>query len=271
MADEGQFWPEGPLWLVGCGNMAGAMLRRWLEVGLDPARVTVITRSGSGVPAGVRSLTSPPPDEVPAAVLLGVKPQQLGEVAPMLARVRPALLVSILAGVEVATLAAAVPGVAIIRAMPNLPVALGRGVVALHADTDAAAFRGQAEALMAPLGMVEWITAEAQFDAVTALAGCGPAFVFRFVEALAAAGQDLGLPDEQALRLALATVDGAARMASTAGEAPGSLADRVASPGGSTREGLDVLDRDSALDGLMRETLSASAARNRVMATAARG
>jgi pyrroline-5-carboxylate reductase len=265
-----QVWPEGPLWLVGCGNMAGAMLRRWLEVGLDPARVTVITRSGSGVPAGVRSLTGPPPDEVPGVLLLGVKPQQLGEVAPTIAGVRPRLLVSILAGVEVATLAAAVPGVAIVRAMPNLPVAIGRGVVALHAGLDASAWEGQVKALMAPLGKVEWIADEAQFDAVTALAGCGPAFVFRFVDALAAAGESLGLPGEQSLRLAMATVDGAAAMAGTVAEAPGLLADKVASPGGSTREGLNVLDRDSALNRLIRETLSASAERNRQMAAAAR-
>jgi pyrroline-5-carboxylate reductase len=263
-------WPDGPLWLVGCGNMAGAMLRRWLEVGFDPARVTVITRSGKGVPSGVRSLGAPPPDETPALLLLGVKPQQLGGVAPMLAAIRPALVVSILAGVEVATLAAAVPGVPIVRAMPNLPVAIGRGVTALF-TADAASEHGRlVERLMAPLGLVEWIADEAQFDAVTALAGCGPAFVFRFTEALAAAGEALGLSAGQAMRLGLATVEGAATMAAKVGDSPATLADRVASPGGSTREGLNVLDRDQGLARLLRETLTAAADRNRAMAEAAR-
>ena len=263
-------WPDGPLWLVGCGNMGGAMLRRWLEVGLDPASVTVLTRSGDGVPAGVRSLSAPPPGETPAVLLLAVKPQQLAAAAPMLAGLRPALLVSILAGVEAATLARLVPGVPVVRAMPNLPVAIGRGVVALHGAVDEQA-RRVAEVLMAPLGLVEWVAAEDRFDAVTALAGCGPAFLFRFVEAMADAGAALDLPPDQAARLALATIEGAAMMAAAADDPPAVLADRVASPGGSTRRGLDVLDREAALATLMRATLAAAAERNRQRAREAAG
>ncbi len=263
-------FPDGPIWLLGCGTMAGAMLRRWLAAGLDAARVTAITRSGRGVPDGVRSLTAPPVDEVPAVLLLGVKPQQLRDVAPVVTALRPGALVSILAGVEVGTLSELCPGVPVVRAMPNLPVAIGKGVVALHADGIAESLAGQVAGLMAPLGLVEWIGDEARFDAVTALAGCGPAFLFRFVDALGAAGEALGLPGGQAARLALATAAGAAAMATTAGVSPRELADRVASPGGSTREGLDVLDRHDALRGLLEATLAAAAARNREMAVAAR-
>ncbi len=263
--------PDGPLWMIGCGNMGGAMLRRWLAAGLDPVAVTVVTRSGRGVPDGVRSVGAIPDGERPATLVLAIKPQQLDDVAPSLAALRPALLVSILAGVEVAALARRIAAAAIVRAMPNLPVAIGQGVTALYADTDDRTVRQSAEALAAALGHVEWVADEASFDAVTALAGCGPGFVFRFADALAVAGAALGLPEEQARRLALATLAGSATMATTADAAPATLADRVASPGGSTREGLNVLDADDALQRLMIDTLAASARRNREMAAAARG
>ncbi len=258
----------GPLWLIGCGNMGGAMLRRWLAAGLDPAEVTVVTRSGVGVPEGVRSVRALPAGAAPACVVLAVKPQQLDAVAPTLGALNPPLLVSILAGVEVEALARRIPAGAIVRAMPNLPVAIGKGVTALHTRDESA--RAVAEALAAPLGRYEWIAEEAQFDAVTALAGCGPGFVFRFADALAAAGAALGLPRDQAARLAIATLEGAALMAAAADVSPAVLADRVASPGGSTREGLNVLDRDDALVRLLTETLAASARRNAEMAAAAR-
>ena len=259
-----------PVWLIGCGNMGGAMLRRWIATGMDPRRVTVVTRGAAELPPGVRHATVVPGEESPGIVVLAVKPQQLDTVAPLLAQVRPALLVSILAGVEIAALAARIPADAIVRAMPNLPVAIGKGVTALFADAIDPASRAAAEALAVPLGLVEWIDDEAQFDAVTALAGCGPGFVFRFADALASAGAALGLPPEQAARLAIATLAGSAIMAAAAAESPATLADRVASPGGSTRKGLDVLDREGALVALLTETLAASARRNAEMAAAAR-
>lgn len=264
----------GPVWLVGCGNMGGAMLRRWIADGMAPGRVTVITRGitrgAATLPDGVRHVHAPPPDAEPAIVVLAVKPQQLNAVAPMLAAIRPPLLVSILAGVDAATLAARIPAEAIVRFMPNLPVAIGKGVTALYTTTADGAARATAEALARPLGHVEWIADEAQFDAVTALAGCGPGFVFRYADALAMAGAALGLPAEQAARLAIATLEGSALMAAAADVSPAVLADRVASPGGSTRKGLDVLDRDDALVRLMTKTLKASAARNAEMAAEAR-
>ncbi|WCT74310.1 pyrroline-5-carboxylate reductase [Sphingomonas naphthae] len=264
---------EGPVWLVGAGNMGGAMLSRWLAAGLDPREVTVIRRSGAAMGEGITVLTAPPPDgPVPAMVMLAVKPQMLDQVAPLLApMIGPeTLLVSILAGVETASLRARFPAAGpVLRAMPNTPVALGKGVVALHGDGLDARTRAIAEALMAPLGLVEWVD-EGLFDQVTALAGSGPAFLFRFIDSLAKAGTAAGLPADQSARLALATVEGAGLLAAGAGESPGALADRVASPGGSTRKGLDVLDADGALDRLIEEMLAAAVASNREMAAAAR-
>ena len=269
--------PDGPIWAVGAGNMGGAMLRRWLATGLDPARLTVIRRSGAPFATGVATFTKPPSNAaVPAVLLLGVKPQMIDDVSAMVAGVvgPGTVLVSILAGVELASLQRRFPAAKIVRAMPNTPVAIGHGVVALHSDARPDV-RTAMTALMAPLGLVEWIEDEAQFDAVTALAGSGPAFLYRFVDAMAAAGAAVGLPVDQARRLALATVAGSAGLASTADEDVGQLAERVASPGGSTRKGLDVLDN---LDGkaggglvdLLTRTIVAATARNAEMAAAAR-
>ena len=252
------------LWLVGCGNMGGAMLRRWIEAGLAPDAVTVIDPSPRDVPAGV-TVVAKPPVTSPEVVVLAVKPQQLESAATMLAGVEASLLVSILAGVDQATLAQHFPASNIVRAMPNLPVAIGKGVTALFGNADA-----RADALAAPLGLVEWIDDEKLFDAVTALSGCGPGFVFRFIDALAQAGAALGLSADQAARLALATVEGSAAMAAGADADPATLADRVASPGGSTREGLNVLDADASLVDLLKRTLTASARRNEEMGEAAR-
>ncbi len=261
---------SGPIWLVGCGNMGGAMLRRWITDGMAPDRVTVFTRSAATLPVGVRNVHVLPTDAAPAILVLAVKPQQLAVIAPALANVRPALLMSILAGVEEATLAARIPAGAVVRAMPNLPVAIGKGVTALFTSSPDSGVRATAEALARPLGLVEWVESETQFDAVTALAGCGPGFVFRYADALAKAGAALGLPADQAARLAIATLEGSALMAAAAEVNPAVLADRVASPGGSTRKGLDVLDRDDALVRLMTATLRASATRNAEMAAEAR-
>lgn len=262
--------PQGPVLLIGCGNMGGAMLRRWIAAGLHPAQVTVVTRTERTLPEGVRWSPAPFMGERPAVLMLAVKPQQLGAVAPMLRDVRPDLLLSILAGVEESTLRQRFEAGAIVRAMPNLPVAIGKGVTALFSSTADLRTRANAEALCAPLGHHEWIAEERLFDAVTALAGSGPGFVFRFADALAKAGAALGLPEDQARRLALATLEGSSVMAAASDESPAALADRVASPGGSTREGLNVLDRDDALVRLLTETLAAAERRNRDMAAAAR-
>ncbi|CAN5187920.1 pyrroline-5-carboxylate reductase [soil metagenome] len=259
------------IFMVGCGNMAGQMLSRWLACGLDPARVTVLRPSGRAVALGV-TVTAEYPDQFAdgTIVLLGMKPYQLQVVAPRV----PALgdgasaLVSMLAGTTMVQLRAAFPGSAnIVRVMPNTPVGVGQGVCALHADRITRADASdQVTALLAPLGLVEWIGDEGQFNLVTALSGCGPAYLFRFIDALGVAGARLGLPADQAARLALATVQGAATLATRADDNPGVLADRVASPGGMTREGMNVLDADERLIALLTDTLRAARDRGEAMA-----
>lgn len=250
--------------VIGCGNMAGAMLRRWVEsdtLALDA--VAVVTRTKRDLPTGVVQWRMLPPGYHPDIVLLGVKPQQLdaaaADYAGSLGRI--GMLISILAGVGEARLASRFDADTIVRAVPNLPVAMGQGVVALHSTSENASARDRIEHLMHPLGLVEWV-GEQQLDAVTALAGSGPAFVYRFIDALAAAGAENGIPADQAARLALATVNGAAMLAAAADVSPAILADRVASPGGSTRKGLDVLDAPLALNRILSETLDATTRRN---------
>lgn len=251
--------PPGTIWLVGAGNMGGAMHRGWIASGAADA-ITVVDTAHP-----------PPADGWPDILVLAVKPQQLAAAATALAGRAggPRLLLSVLAGVELATLRTLIPAGSVVRAMPNLPAAIGQGVTLLCSDAGPAA-RADAERLVAPLGLVEWIADEALFDAATALSGCGPGFTFRYIDALADAGVALGLDGAVARRLALATVAGSAAMASASSESPARLADRVASPGGSTREGLNVLDEERGLADLLRRTLAASAARNRTLAAETR-
>ena len=266
-------WPgDAPIWLIGCGNMAGAMLSRWLDAGLDPSVVTVIRPSGQPPARGVRTLTSIPVGEAaPRLLLLGVKPQKLDVVsAGVAAAIGPGtLLVSILAGTELAALCQRFGSAgAVVRAMPNTPVAMGRGVILLHGDSGA--FETDLATLIEPLGHAEWLADEGQFGVASALTASGPAFLFRVIAALGRAGVSLGLEEAQSLRLAAAMVDGAAGLALASGEHPDGLADRVASAGGMTRKGLDVLDQDGALDDLLARTLAASERRARGLAAATR-
>lgn len=257
------------LLMVGCGNMAGAMLGRWLETGLDKARVTIVDPYAQALPPGISALAELP-DALPdnCVILLGIKPQGLSEVAPALAPLAMGrLVISMLAGVPLARLGAELPGALPVRIMPNLAVALGKGVVALHAGDIPEKYRDAAGAMMAPLGLAEWIMDEDQFDLVTAVSGCGPGFLYRFIDALGAAGAALGLPADQAARLALATVDGAAALAAAADVSPAVLADRVASPGGMTREGLNVMDEDDRLLTLLADTLRAARDRGKALAS----
>jgi pyrroline-5-carboxylate reductase len=261
------------LWLIGCGNMAGAMLSRWIDSGQIAAdAVDVVNRHDRELPGGVRQARVLPDGPPPDAIMLGMKPQQIDEIVAAHgdAIARAPVLISILAGVEETTLAERFPGPAIVRAMPNLPVALGKGVVVLHARTAPESVKESVAALMAPLGLVEWTDDEAMYGALGTLEGCGPAFLFLFIDALAKGGEALGIPTDQAARLALATVDGAAAMAAGANARPATLADRVASPGGSTRQGLNVLDRDEALVKLLTETLVAARRRGEEMAAEAK-
>lgn len=259
--------------IIGCGNMGGAMLQGWLAGGLSPARFTIVDPVLAEAPQGVTLLR-----ELPAgpfdAILLGVKPQLLGDVAPAVARLAGpgTVVLSILAGVELASLAARFPDAGgLVRIMPNLAAAIGRSPVALFGQGLDEAEREGVTALMQPLGTPEWLAGEGLFDLVTALAGSGPAFVYRFIDALASGAAALGLPADQAGRLALATVEGAALLAAASPHSPAELARRVASPGGTTQAGLDVLDAGGAMAALAEATLRAARDRSAEMARAARG
>lgn len=258
---------------IGCGNMGGAMLAGWLAGGLDPAGFTVVDPYLAQAPDGVTLLREIPGDAAPFdVVLLGFKPQQLGDAVPGILPVvgEGTLLLSILAGVDLATLRRHFPAAgAIVRLMPNLAAALGKSPIGLVGEAGPDA-RALTERLMAPLGQAEWLAGEEQMDLVTALAGSGPAFVYRVIDALAGGAEALGLPRDQADRLALAMVAGAAELASLSDAAPGELARRVASPGGTTEAGLKVLDADGRLAALMEDTLRAARDRGAEMAAQAR-
>ncbi len=247
--------------IYGFGNMTSAMLEGWIASGLQARDFTVFNPSAKPVPDGA-ILTSTIPTRAFDVVVLGFKPHMLGDIAPAMQDcVGPqTLLLSVLAGVEVDDLAAAFPSAkAVLRLMPNLAVALGKSPNSLFANNIADDDKALATDLAQRLGSAEWIEDEAQFDLATALAGSGPGFVYRFIDALGAAGADLGLPAEQAQRMAVQMVAGAGALAAASEFTPEELANRVASPGGMTREGLNVLDEGEALKKLLTKTLSKTA------------
>lgn len=261
---------EGALWFVGCGNMAGAMVKGWRRAGTDFSNALAIRPSGASV-EGVRTVSAIPTEGEPATVILGFKPQKLDEVVPVLEpRVGSSTqVISILAGVEVESLRARFPKAAsIVRAMPNLPVSEGKGAVALFGDREIDPVLAQ---FFEPLGLVHVARDEAEFAAVGSLAGAGPAYVARFIAAMAKAGEERGLEPDDSARIALQTVLGTAAMAEAQGEDMQSIAKRVASPKGTTEAGLAILDEDGAMDRLIARTLEAAARRSAELAAAARG
>lgn len=259
--------------IAGCGNMGGAMLAGWLAAGLAPERFTIVDPQLEQAPRGVTLLREMPVGGSFDAILLAVKPQLLDEVAPALEPLAGpgTVLFSILAGVELESLVKRFSRVSgIVRVMPNLSAALGKSPIAMVGAGLSDDNPDAVDALMAPLGQVEWLYDEGQMDLVTALAGSGPAFVYRFIDALASGAAGLGLPADQAERLALAMVEGAAQLAAASEHSPGELARRVASPGGTTQKGLDVLDSGDALALLVADCLRAARDRSAEMAEEAR-
>ncbi len=259
--------------IYGYGNMTGAMLEGWVRGGVAASRFTVVNRSAKPVPDGVEFLHAVPADRRFDAVLLGIKPQMLdaliGAVEPVAGA--ETVVFSVLAGTELASLAERFPRAgAILRIMPNLACALGKSPIALGARGLDEIGRAQVTRLMAPLGTPEWLDDEEQFHVVTALAGSGPAFVYRFIDALAGAAAQLGIAPDKAERLATSMVEGAALLAGASAHSPGELADKVASPGGVTRAGMNVLDEGGAINALILATLTAARERNIEMAEEAR-
>ena len=257
--------------IVGCGNMGGAMLAGWLASGIAAERFIVVDPVLAEVPAGV-TLRRDLPKAHEGLVLLGVKPQLLGDVAPQLAAlVGPkCVLLSMLAGVELDSLAERFPSAGgVVRVMPNLAAALGKSPIAL-AGSVGAETRDALTALMQPLGEPLWLPDDAEFDLITALVGSGPAFVYRFIDALAAGAAAQGLDPGQAERFAVSMVEGAAALAASSDASPAELARRVSSPGGTTERGVAVLDADAALASLIEATLRAARDRGRELAEVSR-
>jgi len=259
--------------LFGCGNMAGAMLAGWLAGGTEPSSFTILDPAADNLPKGVKVVRDA--GELSGkfdCLMLGVKPQMLDNVAEQVlgATNSGAIIISILAGVETEQLQAKLPDRKILRLMPNLSAALGLSPMGLWAPQLTSAERGSVDKLLAPLGSPEWLEGEEQMDAFTALAGSGPAFVFRFIDALAAGGVATGLPEEQAQRIAMQMVLGAAQLADSSPDSPGALAQRVASPGGTTAAGLDILDENGALASLTKNTLRAARDRGAELARQAK-
>jgi pyrroline-5-carboxylate reductase len=274
MAAEGP-GRAGTLLLVGCGQMGSAMLRGWLAreaarhyvviepAGLPPALVGVSSVGWQGAAEAL-------PDELaPDAVVFAVKPQIIDSVLPVYRRwVRPqTLFLSIAAGKTIAGIARHLGEAAIVRAMPNTPAAIGRAISAACPNqrvTDQ--HRRLCDALLAAIGESAWVEDEALMDAVTAVSGSGPAYVFLLIEALAAAGERQGLPTDLALRLARETVAGAGELARSSPDAPARLRENVTSPGGTTRAALDVLMTENGLPALLQRAVAAATARSRELA-----
>ena len=262
-----------PTWFVGCGNMAGAMVEGWRLAGLDLSMATAIRPSGKPV-EGIRTVSSlKEAGAAPRMIVLGFKPQALDEIVHDLQpwMTSKTIVVSILAGVEAESLKRRFGKAVIVRAVPNLAVSVRRGVVGLYSDNADEAVRKQLSEIFSALGLALWTESEKALGAIGAVAGAGPAYVARFVDALAAAAVKQGLPEGIAATIALETVLGTTWMAASSGESMDELARRVASPKGTTEAGLGVLDREGAFQQLIGATIEAARRRGAELAAEARG
>jgi pyrroline-5-carboxylate reductase len=254
--------------LLGCGKMGSAMLEGWLKRGLAAGSVWVLDPHPSDwVRAQGVHLNAPLPAS-PAIVLIAVKPQMMGAALPQLVALGggATLFLSVAAGTTIASYESVLgPATPIVRAMPNTPAAIGRGITAICGNDHATeAHLALTEELLSAVGQVVRLQGEQQMDAVTAVSGSGPAYVFHLIETLAAAGTAEGLPADLAMRLAKATVAGAGALAEQADEDPARLRVNVTSPGGTTAAALKVLmDERRGFPALMREAVHAAAERGR--------
>ncbi len=261
MCDDLNMEFPGNVLFFGCGNMGGAMLCGWIAAGIDPARFTVIDPVVLDMPAGVRHFKNVAGlDSAADVVILAVKPQLLptlrADIAACLSD--DAVLISIMAGTSIETLSTNFPDTRIARLMPNLAAAIGKSPMALTSHALGSDERDAVSGWMALLGAPIWIADESQMDAVTALAGSGPAFVYRFIDALTAGGEALGLDRTVSEKLALSMIEGAAILAAQSSESPKKLAARVTSPGGTTAAGIAILDYQEQLNKLVETTLRAA-------------
>ena len=271
--------PAGPILLVGCGKMGGALLAGWIARDLAVADIAVVepgeaaaaaARSAHGVTV-VSEIGALAAEFAPRVVVLAVKPAVMDAVVPPYRRfVGPGtVFLSIAAGKTIGYLARQLEEpAAIVRAMPNMPAAVGRGISVLCANAEASAAQaGDCRALLAAVGETVVIDDESLLDAVTAVSGSGPAYVFLLIECLAAAGAEAGLPQALAARLARATVCGAGALAEQSPEEPAATLRRnVTSPGGTTEAALEVLMAGNGLEPLLTRAVAAATRRSRELA-----
>ena len=263
--------------LIGAGKMGGALLSGWLEAGLVAPRKLAILDPNPGPQAifaierGAKHITSAA--DIPKSiqtVLLAVKPQLFPKIGPELGASLPpsAMIVSILAGTSLRRLDEAFEGRIVIRAMPNTPSSIGAGISAIYVDPNLAPEKiEEAETLLKPGGKVVRVDSEVALNAVTAISGSGPAYVFHLVEALEASARDLGLPDDIAASLARETIIGSAKLLDSTEETPETLRKNVTSPNGTTQAALDVLmGEDGGLSRMMILTARAAFARAKKLA-----
>jgi pyrroline-5-carboxylate reductase len=264
---------SGTIALAGAGKMGGAMLAGWLAGGLEPKRAIVIEPTPSDdikalVKSGVRVNPSATDAGAVDALVVAVKPQSFREAG---AKLRPfvgpsTLVVSIMAGATIASISE-VCGGAVVRAMPNTPAAIGRGItVAVAASNVNASQRATADALLRAIGSVEWVDDEQLMDAVTAVSGSGPAYIFLLAEELARAGVEAGLPAELATRLARETVAGSGELLRRSEASSATLRQNVTSPGGTTAAALDVLMGPGGMQSLLTRAVAAATKRSKELA-----
>lgn len=262
----------GAILLVGAGRMGGALLQGWLAHGVDAGRIAVQEPSPSPEvaellrSAGITEGSQPALSEPPAVIVLGLKPQVMDAVLPSVAPLsgQDTAVLSIAAGRSIASIARHFPaGTAIVRAMPNTPAAIGRGITALCANAEAsAAQRALCEDLLKSSGETVWVDDEALIDAVTAVSGSGPAYVFLLAECLAEAGRAAGLDAALAAKLARATVSGAGELMHRSPLSPAELRQNVTSPAGTTEAALRILMGavESSAPGPMQDLLTRAVA-----------
>jgi pyrroline-5-carboxylate reductase len=264
----------GEVLLIGAGRMGGALLGGWIAAGrfssihvVEPAPAERLKTLADGRAVVLHAHFEEAATLAPQAVVLALKPQVLKTESTLLQRLgrMGALVISIAAGVTTTFLGAGLGSRArLVRAMPNTPGAIGRGITALYGDTAVSpADRVLAESLMAPLGETLWIADEALMDAVTAVSGSGPAYVFLFAEALAEAGRAEGLDEAAAAKLARATIAGAGALLAADSRAAAELRREVTSPGGTTEAALKVLMAADGLRPLIRRAIAAATERGK--------
>lgn len=260
-----------PIVLVGAGKMGGAMLAGWART--PPAAPVIVidpkvSEEVAGIAAkmGATLAAAPPADTLAGVLIVAVKPQMMGDVLPSLAAMRDAetAVVSVAAGITIASLEDALGAGPVVRTIPNTPAQIGRGVTVAVANAAVTDDQKQAATeLLGAIGMVEWVDDEALIDAATAVSGSGPAYVFHVVECMAEGGRKAGLPADLAMRIARGTVSGAGALLDSTETDAATLRQNVTSPGGTTAAALEVLMGDEALQTLFADAIAAATKRAR--------